>query len=326
MSEPVTLITLEEIRKAATLVSPQLHRTPLWHSRTFSERAGAQVYLKCENLQKTGSFKPRGALYRIANLSPRERARGVMAASAGNHAQGLAFAARSRDIPVTVVMPETAPQAKLDATREMGARVIQKGTLFDDALAEALLLQRTTGMTFVHPCTDPDVVAGAGTLGLEIVEDLPQVDAVVVPVGGGALLAGIAAAVRGVRPQAQVWGVEPRTAPAMERSLAAGELVTLESADSIADGMAGLAVFQYTLDHARALCAGVRLVSEEAMLHAIRLLLERAKLLTEAAGAAPLAAILDGLPGIGPDSRVVAVLSGGNQDLNLLAGWLRDGV
>ncbi len=326
MSEPVTLITLEEIRKAATLVSPQLHRTPLWHSRTFSELAGAQVYLKCENLQKTGSFKPRGALYRIANLSPRERARGVMAASAGNHAQGLAFAARSRDIPVTVVMPETAPQAKLDATREMGARVIQKGTLFDDALAEALLLQRTTGMTFVHPCTDPDVVAGAGTLGLEIVEDLPQVDAVVVPVGGGALLAGIAAAVRGVRPQAQVWGVEPRTAPAMERSLAAGELVTLESADSIADGMAGLAVFQYTLDHARALCAGVRLVSEEAMLRAIRLLLERAKLLTEAAGAAPLAAILDGLPGIGPDSRVVAVLSGGNQDLNLLAGWLRDGV
>ncbi len=326
MSEPVTLITLEEIRKAARQVSPQLHQTPLWHSRTFSELAGAQVYLKCENLQKTGSFKPRGALYRIANLSHRERARGVMAASAGNHAQGLAFAARSRDIPVTVVMPETAPQAKLDATREMGARVIQKGTLFDDALAEALLLQRTSGMTFVHPCTDPDVVAGAGTLGLEIVEDLPQVDAVVVPVGGGALLAGIAAAVRGVRPQVQVWGVEPRTAPAMERSLAAGELVTLESADSIADGMAGLAVFQYTLDHARALCAGVRLVSEEAMLRAIRLLLERAKLLTEAAGAAPLAAILDGLPGIGPDSRVVAVLSGGNQDLNLLAGWLRDGV
>ncbi len=326
MSEPVTLITLEEIRKAATLVSPQLHRTPLWHSRTFSELAGAQVYLKCENLQKTGSFKPRGALYRIANLSQPERARGVMAASAGNHAQGLAFAACSRDIPVTVVMPETAPQAKLNATREMGARVIQKGTLFDDALAEALLLQRATGMTFVHPCTDPDVVAGAGTLGLEIVEDLPQVDAVVVPVGGGALLAGIAAAVRGVRPQAEVWGVEPSTAPAMERSLAAGELVTLQSADSIADGMAGLAVFQYTLDHARALCAGVRLVSEEAMLGAIRLLLERAKLLTEAAGAAPLAAILDGLPGIGPDSQVVAVLSGGNQDLNLLAGWLRDGV
>ncbi len=326
MSEPVTLITLEEIRRAAAQVSPQLHRTPLWHSRTFSERAGAQVYLKCENLQKTGSFKPRGALYRLANLPRRERARGVMAASAGNHAQGLAFAARSRDIPVTVVMPETAPQAKLDATREMGARVIQKGTLFDDALAEALLLQRTSGMTFVHPCTDPDMVAGAGTLGLEIVEDLPQVDAVVVPVGGGALLAGIAAAVRGVRPQAQVWGVEPRSAPAMERSLAAGELVTLQSADSIADGMAGLAVFQYTLDHARALCAGVRLVSEEAMLGAIRLLLERAKLLTEAAGAAPLAAILDGLPGMGPDSRVVAVLSGGNQDLNLLADWLRDGV
>jgi len=326
MSGPTPLISLEEIRKAATQISPQIHRTPLWHSRTFSERAGAQVYLKCENLQKTGSFKPRGALYCIANLSPQERARGVLAASAGNHAQGLAFAARSLDIPVTVIMPETAPQAKLDATRQMGARVIQKGTLFDDSLAEALQLQRSSGMTFIHPCTDPGMVAGAGTIGLEIVEDLPDVDAVVVPVGGGALLAGIAAAVRGLRPQAQVWGVEPQTAPAMQRSLAAGDLVTLPSAHSIADGMAGLAVFQYTLAHAQALCAGVRLVSEEAMLRAIRLLLERAKLLTEAAGAAPLAAILDGIPGMGAASKVVAVLSGGNQDLQLLARWLRDGL
>jgi len=326
VSTPVSLVTLDEIRTAAQQIAPHIHRTPLWHSRTLSERAGAQVYLKCENLQKTGSFKPRGALYCLANLSREECDRGVLAASAGNHAQGLAFAARSRNISVTVVMPETAPQAKLDATRQMGAKVLQKGKIFDDALAEALQLQRTTGMTFVHPCIDPDMVAGAGTIGLEIVEDLPEVDAVVVPVGGGALLSGIAAAVRGLRPQARVWGVEPRTAPAMERSLAAGELVTLTSANSIADGLAGLTVFQYTLDHVRALCAGIRLVSEDAMLDAIRLLLERTKLLTEAAGAAAVAAILDGIPGLGAESKVVAVLSGGNQDLQLLARWLSDGL
>ena len=322
----MSLITLQEIRSAARQIAPYIHRTPLWPSRTLSAMAGARVHLKCENLQKTGSFKPRGALRRIANLTAEERARGVLAASAGNHAQGLAFAATAQGIPVTVVMPETAPQAKLDAAREMGASVIQRGESFDDALAAALELQRSTGMTFVHPCTDPDMVAGAGTIGLEILEDLPDVDAVVVPVGGGALLAGIATAVQSLRPAAQVWGVEPAGAAAMQRSLAAGRLVELESAASIADGMAGRAVFQYTLDHARAYCAGVRLVSEDAMLQAIRLLLERAKLLTEAAGAAPLAAILDGIPGLAADACVVAVLSGGNQDLGLLTRWLEHGL
>jgi threonine dehydratase len=322
----MSLITLQEIRSAAGIIAPHIHRTPLWRSRTFSEFAGAEVYLKCENLQKTGSFKPRGALQRIARLTPEERACGVLAASAGNHAQGLAFAAGAEGIPVTVVMPMSAPQAKLDATRQMGATVIQTGEIFDDALAAALELQESTGMTFVHPCTDPDMVAGAGTIGLEILEDLPDVDAVVVPVGGGALLAGIAAAVRALRPEARVWGVEPETAPAMAFSLADGRLVELDSAISIADGMAGRAVFPYTLEHAMALCAGIRLVSEEAMLQAIRLLLERAKLLTEAAGAAPLAAILDGLPDLPPGARVVAVLSGGNQDLGLLVRWLEEGV
>jgi threonine dehydratase len=202
-----SLITLEEIHEAATRVAPHIHRTPLVHSRTFSEQAGVEVYLKCENLQKTGSFKPRGALNRIERLSDEERGRGVLAASAGNHAQGLAFAAHSRGIPVTVVMPETAPQAKLDATREMGAEVIQKGAIFDEALAEALDLQRATGMTFVHPCTDPDVVAGAGTIGLEIVEDLPDVDAVVVPIGGGALISGIGSR-RPRRPWSAPWHAE----------------------------------------------------------------------------------------------------------------------
>ena len=321
-----TRITVDDIRRAAAVVAPHLHRTPLVRSRTFSELAGHEVYLKCENLQRTGCFKPRGALNRLAGLSPQEQRRGVLAASAGNHSQGLAFAAASRSIPVTVVMPESASPSKIEATRAMGAKVILQGEIFDDALEAALELRASSGMTFVHPCTDPEVVAGAGTLGLEIVDDLPEVDAVVVPVGGGALISGIAVAVRALRPEARVWGVEPETAPAMERSLHAGRLITLESARSIADGMAGRAVFQYTLDHVTALCAGVRLVSETAMLQAIRLLLSRAKLLTEAAGAAPLAAILAGLPDLPPGSRVVAVLSGGNLDLDVLARWIREGL
>ncbi len=320
------LITLEDVRQAASIIAPQVHRTPLLHSRTFSERTGLEIYLKCENLQKTGSFKPRGALFRISSLTEEEASRGVLAASAGNHAQGLAFAAQARGIPVTVVMPETAPQAKLDATRSMGAKVILKGSLFDDALAEAERLQAERQLTFVHPCTDPAMVAGAGTVGLEIYEDLPDVDAVIVPIGGGGLISGIAAAVKALRPEAQVWGVEPETAPAMERSLAAGRLITLDSAVSIADGMAGKTVFAYNMRHVQTLCAGVRLVSEAGMLAAIRLLLERTKLLVEGAGAGPLAALLDGVPGLKAGDKVVLVLSGGNLDLRLLARWLRDGV
>jgi threonine dehydratase len=323
---PARRIHLDDVRRAAEGIAPHVHRTPLVRSRTFSEMTGHEVFLKCENLQRTGSFKPRGALHRIARMSEAERRRGVLAASAGNHAQGLAYAAAARGIPVTVVMPETASPSKIEATRALGAEIVFAGPIIDDAFARADQLAAERGMTMVHPCTDPDVVAGAGTVGIEIVEDLPAVDAVVVPIGGGGLISGIAAAVRGMRPGARVWGVEPETAPAMERSLAAGRPVRLDSARSIADGMAGLTVFPYTLDHAAALCAGVRLVSEAAMLEAMRLLLSRAKLLTEAAGAAPLAAILDGLPDLPRGSNVVAVLSGGNQDLDRLACWLRDGL
>jgi threonine dehydratase len=315
-----------EIEAAARAIAGRVHRTPLIRSATLSAQSGYELFLKCENLQKTGSFKPRGALYRIAELTSDEARRGVLCASAGNHAQGVAYAAAARGIPVTVVMPANAPRAKVDATRALGASIVLEGEIFDDALAAALELQRRSGATFVHPCTDRAVMAGAGTVGLEIADDLPDVDAVVVPVGGGALLSGIATAVRGRQPAARLFGVEPASAPAMERSLAAGRLVTLESARSIADGMAGRAVFQVTLDHVRRLCAGVLLVSDAEILAAIRLLLSRAKLLTEGAGAAPLAAILTGLPGVRPGAKVVAVLSGGNQDLDLLAGWIRDGL
>ncbi len=318
-------LDLGSIREAAGIIEGKLHRTPLLSTRSLSALSGHELWLKAENLQKTGCFKPRGALNKIAHMSPEERSRGVLAASAGNHAQGLAFAAVREGIPVTVVMPEKAQRSKIEATREMGAEVILHGEIFDDALPFSLEMQRRTGMTYVHPCIDPHVLSGAGTIGLEILEDLPDADAIVVPIGGGGLISGVAVAVHALRPEVRIFGVEPASCPAMQRSLAAGRLVQLESAVSIADGMAGRAVFQETLDVARDHVEDVLLVSEESMLRAMTLLLTRCKLLTEAAGAAPVAAVLDGLVPVPPGSRVVALISGGNQDLGLLARWLAGG-
>ena len=319
-------VTLDSIREAAGSIAGQVHRTPLLASRTLGRMCGHRLWLKAENLQKTGCFKPRGALNKIAHMTPEERARGVLAASAGNHAQGLAYAAVRQGIPVKVVMPSNAQPSKLAATREMGAEVILHGEIFDDALARSLEVQKETGMSYVHPCIDPHVVSGAGTVGLEILEDLPDVDAIVVPIGGGGLISGIAVAVKSQRPDVKIFGVEPVTSPAMKNSLVAGKLVVLESAVSIADGMAGLAVFEETLETAREYLEDVLLVGEESMLNAMSLLLTRCKLLSEAAGAAPLAALLEGLLPLPAGSRVVALISGGNQDLDLLAGWLSEGL
>ena len=316
------LATLVTVQEAAARIKGRVRRTPLIHSGSASRRTGFEVFLKAENLQKTGSFKPRGALNKILQLTPGERARGVLAASAGNHAQGLAWAARAEGIPVRVVMPEKAQPAKIAATRGYGAVIDLHGSVFHDALARSLEIQRETGMTYVHPCTDPMVAAGAGTIGLEILEDLPEVQAVIVPIGGGALLSGIAAAIRGMRPDVRVFGVEASNSPAMKRSLDAGGLVTLDSWNTIADGMAGPSTFQETLDMCREWVEDVLLVSEEGMLEAISFLLTRDKLLSEGAGAAPLAALLEDQLKLPRGSRVVALISGGNQDLGLLAGWL----
>jgi len=319
-------LSLDSIRSAAGRIAGRVHRTPLPGSATLSRIAGHTVRLKAENLQKTGSFKPRGALNRCAELTPGERSRGVLTASAGNHSQGLAFAAASLGVPVTVVMPASAQPAKCEASRDLGARVILHGEIFDDALEKALRMRDDTGMTFVHPCIDPAVVSGAGTVGLEILEACPEVDAIVVPIGGGGLISGIATAVKALAPDVRIFGVEPETAPAMKRSFDAGSLVTLETARSIADGMAGRAVFQETLDVCRRLVEDVILVSEASMLDAIVLLLTRCKILAEAAGAAPVAALVEGLLPIPPGSTVVAVISGGNQDTSILSRWLVSGV
>ncbi|HET6372035.1 MAG TPA: threonine/serine dehydratase, partial [Candidatus Polarisedimenticolia bacterium] len=291
-------MSLRSIQDAARTIAGEIHRTPLLFSSNLSKMCGHQVWLKAENLQKTGCFKPRGALNKIAHLSSEQRARGVLAASAGNHAQGLAYAAVRRGIPVKVVMPVTAQPSKIEATREMGAEVILHGEIFDDALAHSYEILRETGMTFVHPNIDADVVSGAGTIGLEILEDLPDVDAIVAPIGGGGLISGIAIGVKAAAPtgrDVKIFGVEPAGAPAMKRALAAGKVVVLESAVSIADGMAGRAVFEETREIVSRLVEDVVLVSDASLLRAMSLLLTRCKILAEGAGAGPLAALLDGV-------------------------------
>jgi threonine dehydratase len=317
-------LSIESIRDAARTIKGRVHRTPLVRSQALSLASGYEVFLKAENLQKTGSFKPRGALNRILRIPETERRRGVVAASAGNHAQGLAYAAAHVGIPALVVMPETAPHAKLEAVRGYGAEVEQVGRMFDDCVRRSEEICAARGMSYVHPCTDADVVAGAGTIGLEIVDDLPDVDAVVVPIGGGGLIAGIAVAVHALRPRAAIYGVQPRGSPPMERSFRAGRLIAVPKAATIADGLIGREVYQPTLDVVLAHCQDIVLVSDQALVDAIVTILTRCKLLTESSGAAAVAALkaLD-LP---RGRRVVCVLSGGNQDLALLAGWIEHGL
>lgn len=301
-----------------------LHRTPLVRSRMLSDRLGVPVYLKCENLQKTGSFKVRGALNRLLRLTDEERGRGVVTISAGNHAQAVAWAGRAAGVHAVVVMPEHASAAKVEASRGYGAEVVLHGDA-RAAFARAFALAKERGLRFVHPFDDEEVVAGHGSCALEIMEDLPDVGTIVVPVGGGGLVSGIAAAVAAVRPGVAVWGVEPEGADAMRRSLAAGEAVHLERVDTIADGlaapMAGVLNHALVAAHAR----GVVTVTDEAILTAARTLLERTKLLAEPAGAAGLAALLDGKIPLDPGGAPVAiVISGGNVDLKRLGGWLAD--
>jgi threonine dehydratase len=319
-------LTAQAIRDAAGLIAPHLHRTPLMRCATLDRMTGCEVHLKAECFQKTGCFKPRGALNRIARLSPAERERGVLAASAGNHAQGLAYAAAAGRIPVKVVMPEATPPAKIQATCSMGAEVILHGEIFDDALEEALRIAESTGMTFVHPATDPWVVAGAGTVGLEIIEDLPEFDALVCPVGGGGLLCGIGTAVRERLPGARLFGVNASGADAMSQSFRAGRVVRLERGRSIAEGIAGRAGIPGTLALMRGLVEDIVTVGEREILDAILLLLTRVKILAEGAGAAPLAALMAGKIPVAPGSRVVLVVSGGNLDIDMLSGWILEGL
>ena len=315
----VTLVALSDIRAARATIGDRLVRTPLVPSAFLSAETGARVSLKLELFQHTGSFKPRGVLNALEALAPDERARGVISISAGNHAQALAWAATAIDMSSTIIMPSTAVKAKVEATRALGGEVIQTD---GDLLATMRQVQEDRSLTFVHPFDDPVVIAGAGTVGLEIAEDAPDVSLVLVGCGGGGLLSGVAAAIRAACPRARVVGVEPKGADAMRQSLAKGEPVRLAKTDTIADGLAAPFAGVHTLAHVRALVDEVVVIDDDEILAAMHTLMRRARILPEPAAAAATAALLDGLVMVQPGEHVVTVVSGGNADPELLRSQL----
>jgi threonine dehydratase len=320
----MSTISLAQVRAAASLLEGVAIRTPMEESRWLSSVVGGPVLLKCENLQRTGSFKIRGAYVRMSHLSPEERARGVVAASAGNHAQGVALAARMLGIKATVFMPEGAPIPKLNATRGYGAEVLFHGATLDEALTRAIAYGEETGAVLIHPFDHTDIVAGQATCGLEIVEQAPAAASVIVPTGGGGLIAGIALAVKELRPDVRVIGVQAEGAAAYPGSLQAGAPVALESMSTMADGIAvacpGAVPFAEIVAHVDEMVT----VSEESISRALVLLLERAKMVVEPAGAVGVAAVLDQPQRFSTPS--VVVLSGGNIDPLLLGKVIRHGM
>jgi threonine dehydratase len=325
----MALTQLDQIRSAATLIEGRVHRTPLLTSRStlrrIHESGGPElrgVFLKAENLQKTGSFKARGVLNRARALTLDERRRGLITISAGNHAAALAWGAAAEGVACTVVMPENADRAKVEASVAYGAEVVLHGGTHE-AFQECFRLRDERGLTFVHPFDDPLVVAGAGTVGLEVIADLPAADVVVVPVGGGGLISGVAAAVKALSPRTRVYGVEPEGAPGLRRALDAGEVVRLERVDTLAGGLAPPFAGALALEHAQAFISDVVLVSDAELLDAMRFLMERARLVVEPSGAAGVAALLAGRVPVAAGESVAVVLSGGNVGMAVLAEWLR---
>ena len=320
------LVTLDDIEAARRLLAPVVRHTPVERSEHLSALAGRPILLKAEYLQRTGSFKIRGAYHRIARLDPAERASGVVAASAGNHAQGVALAASLLGVKSTIFMPATAPFPKVAATRSYGAEVILGGGVFDDCLADAFAFADETGARFVAPFDDPLVIAGQGTIGLELAEQAPQAGTVVVAVGGGGLISGVAAALKALRPGVKVVGVEAEGAASMSASLGAGEVVTLERIDTMADGIAVKRVSELTLAHVSALVDEIVTVSEEDLSRALLVLLERTKAVVEPAGAAPLAAALARKLPDDDGGAACLLLSGANIDPTLLIRVIRHGL
>ncbi|GLW07338.1 threonine ammonia-lyase [Microtetraspora sp. NBRC 13810] len=322
MSQPQ--VTYEDVVAAREVLSGVTVQTPVLHSRLLSELIGGQVFLKCENLQRAGSFKVRGAYVRIAGLTEEERARGVVAASAGNHAQGVALGAGLVGAKSTVYMPEGAPLPKVAATRAYGADVIFAGQTVDVALTAAREHAEQTGAVFIHPFDHPHVIAGQGTIGLEILEQLPDVGTIVMAIGGGGLAAGIALAVKSSRPGVRIVGVQAERAAAYPASLAAGHPVMVEPASTMADGIAVGRPGELPFDLIHYLVDSVVTVTEEEISQALVMILERSKLVVEPAGVAGVAALLAHPHAFEPP--VVAVLSGGNIDPLLLSKVLRHGL
>jgi threonine dehydratase len=304
-------VTPSSVERAARELAAYLPPTPLQYSRAFTHKAGCHVHIKIESIQPIRAFKVRGALTKIMRLHPEKGSAGVITASAGNHGQGVAYAAAVFKIPATVYVPETANQLKVEAIRRLGATVVPSGRNYNDAYLEAMRHQEQGGATFVHAFNDPDVIAGQGSIAVELLNDLEHFDTVLVPIGGGGLIGGIAMYLKEKRPGVRVVGVEPAGADGMRRSLAAGRVVTLDRVNTIADGLAASAPGQLTLELAQRYVDEVVLVQDDEMLRAIRLLFEWEHLLAEPAGAAALAALLYHYSPA-PNERVVVVLSGAN--------------
>lgn len=310
-------VTFDMIKEAADTIKGSVKRTQIVECPTMEALTGNKVYFKLENLQKTGSFKIRGALNKIMHLTDEEKARGVIASSAGNHAQGVALGATNLGIKSTIVMPGTAPLSKVVATRNYGAEVVQVGTVYDDAYKKACEIQAETGATFLHPFDDPYVIAGQGTIGMEIIEDLENVDMVIVPIGGGGIASGIAKAVKTLKPSVKMVGVEAENAASMLEAVKEGCPVTIKTTPTIADGIAVARAGQLTCEMIRDYVDEIVTVSEDDIARAILFLMEKGKVVAEGAGATPVAALLAGkIQEKG--QNICCVISGGNSDINMI--------
>jgi threonine dehydratase len=318
--------TFEEILRAQEVLSGTIRKTPLQTSRTFSDLTGTNLFLKLECLQVTGSFKARGAFVKISSLSDKRAGHGVIAASAGNHAQGVAYAAALKNIPCTIVMPQNASPAKVAATRSYGAKVVRRGGDYDDAWAAAQEIAKTDNTTIVHAFDDPEIIAGQGTIGLELLEDLPDVDRVYLPIGGGGLAAGIAIAIKSRKPNIKIIGVESNAFPAMKESVAKSLIQPTKRGYSIADGIAVKKPGELTHKIISNYLDDIVLIDDVSIVKTMFLLMERAKLVVEPAGAASLAYLLSNGGPISSKDKVVAILSGGNVDMYLLGQVVAKGL
>jgi threonine dehydratase len=297
-------------------VAPNVHRTPLLSSRLLSEATGLDVRLKAEIFQRTGSYKIRGPLYKLQRLSQKERERGVVCSSAGNHAQGVALAASMMGVRAVVVMAENATPSKVAATKGYGGEVVQHGTIWDEADQKARELVESEGLTYVHPFDDLDLIAGQGTLGLELVEDWPDVEVAVVPIGGGGLISGVSTALKQANPAISVVGVESAGAPAMKLSVEQGSLVTLDRVETVVDGLRVKRVGERTFEIVQRFVDEIVTVPDDVIFANVIWLMERCKLVAEGAAAATVAALREGAVTAPPGTKVACVLSGGNLDLS----------
>lgn len=315
----MTKVTLQDIKDARETIKDIVKKTDILESTRLSNMTGANVFYKCENLQKTGSFKIRGACNKIANLTEEEKANGVIASSAGNHAQGVALGAKMSGIKATIVMPATAPLAKVTATKGYGAKVVLNGLVYDDAYAKAVEIQKETGATFLHPFNDKYVISGQGTISLEIFEQLENnVDTILCPIGGGGIIAGVAVAAKALNPNVKIVGVQTANIPSMKASIENGKVTTTFNATTIADGIAVKTPGDITFEIVKELVDEVLVVEEDEIAQAMLFLMENQKVVAEGSGAVTTAALLSKKYKPKKDENVVCIISGGNIDVNIL--------